>query len=58
MSHPESTLLRPYELIPGGVHHHDENGLREGSKLKEEPPQIRNVHAKEIEIVKSWLGLA
>lgn len=47
------TLLRPFKLIPGGVHHWDENGLADPSQ---EPSEIQRIHAEEVEFVKSWLG--
>ncbi|KAH9057717.1 peptidase S28 [Lactarius vividus] len=48
----DDTLLRPFKIIPGGVHHWDENGLKNSS---EEPEEIRQVHTKTIEFVKVWL---
>jgi hypothetical protein len=54
----KSTLIRPFELINGGVHHWDENGLpAHGASLSEEPEGIRKVHAREVEFVKSWLSI-
>ncbi|KAI0641128.1 peptidase S28 [Trametes meyenii] len=46
------TTLRPFKLIPEGVHHYDENGLADHSA---EPPQIQAIHEQEIEFVKAWL---
>ncbi|KAI0358821.1 peptidase S28 [Trametes cingulata] len=46
------TLLRPFKLIPGGVHHYDENGLADHSA---EPPQIQAIHEQEVAFVKAWL---
>ncbi|KZV66837.1 peptidase S28 [Peniophora sp. CONT] len=46
------TLLRPFKLIPGGVHHWDENGLADPSQ---EPSEIQRIHAEEVAFVKSWL---
>ncbi|KAI0287248.1 serine carboxypeptidase S28-domain-containing protein [Russula brevipes] len=46
------TLLRPFKLIPGGVHHWDENGLGDG---KLEPKEIYQIHEETIEFVKTWL---
>ncbi|KAF8467929.1 peptidase S28 [Russula ochroleuca] len=48
----DDTLLRPFKVIPGGVHHWDENGLREGER---EPKEIREIHEEMIEFVKVWL---
>ncbi|KAH8977627.1 peptidase S28 [Lactarius akahatsu] len=48
----DDTPLRPFKIIPGGVHHWDENGLKNSH---EEPEEIRQVHAKTIEFVKVWL---
>ncbi|KAF8157984.1 peptidase S28 [Crassisporium funariophilum] len=48
----EDTLLRPFKLIPNGVHHYDEYGLK---NLLEEPPEIRKVHAEMITFVVAWL---
>lgn len=46
------TTLRPFKLIPGGVHHWDENGLAESTK---EPAEIQKIHQEEITFVKEWL---
>ncbi|KAI0260905.1 peptidase S28 [Gloeopeniophorella convolvens] len=46
------TLLRPFKVIPGGVHHWDENGLRDGAQ---EPREIRTIHAEIVEFVGAWL---
>ncbi|KAI0656771.1 peptidase S28 [Cubamyces menziesii] len=52
-AHPRpDTTLRPFKLIPGGVHHYDENGLADHSL---EPPQIQAIHQQEVEFVKAWL---
>ncbi|KAN0131018.1 peptidase S28 [Lactarius tabidus] len=48
----DDTLLRPFKIIPGGVHHWDENGLKNTS---EEPEEIRRIHSEMIEFVKVWL---
>ncbi|KDR82923.1 hypothetical protein GALMADRAFT_238593 [Galerina marginata CBS 339.88] len=48
----EDTVLRPFKLIPNGVHHYDEYGL---ANLLEEPPEIRKIHAEMISFVTSWL---
>ncbi|KAH9958391.1 serine carboxypeptidase S28-domain-containing protein [Lactifluus volemus] len=48
----EDTVVRPFKIIPGGVHHWDENGLREGEK---EPKKIRQIHGEIVEFVKAWL---
>ncbi|KAL9118326.1 MAG: hypothetical protein Q9187_005131, partial [Circinaria calcarea] len=40
-------------LIPEAWHHCDENGL---GNTTEEPPRIRKVHEKEIEVVKAWIA--
>ncbi|EEB92453.1 hypothetical protein MPER_09034 [Moniliophthora perniciosa FA553] len=46
------TLLRPFKLIPGAVHHWDENGLE---NLEDEPEEIRKIHEETIEFVMEWL---
>ncbi|KZT12085.1 peptidase S28 [Laetiporus sulphureus 93-53] len=46
------TILRPFKLIPGGVHHYDEYGLRD---ISAEPPEIEQIHLEMIEFVKEWL---
>jgi len=48
----EDTTLRPFKLIPNGVHHYDEYGL---ANLLEEPAEIRKIHAEMISFVNSWL---
>ncbi|KAI0247491.1 peptidase S28 [Lactifluus subvellereus] len=48
----DDTLLRPFKIIPGGIHHWDENGLRVGEK---EPREIRQIHDEMVEFVKAWL---
>ncbi|KAI0030992.1 peptidase S28 [Vararia minispora EC-137] len=47
------TTLRPFKLIPGAVHHWDENGLADPSA---EPPEIAQIHAEEVAFVKTWLA--
>ncbi|KAI8455109.1 extracellular serine carboxypeptidase [Phakopsora pachyrhizi] len=47
-----------YWLIKGGVHHWDENGQNTTLRTEidaEEPPEIKKIHLKEIEWVKSWI---
>ncbi|GBE84978.1 Probable extracellular serine [Sparassis crispa] len=46
------TILRPFKLIPNGVHHYDEYGLR---NIADEPPEIEKVHREMIEFVTAWL---
>jgi hypothetical protein len=36
----------------GGVHHHDQNGLRNPDR---EPLHIQAIHQEEVEFVKTWL---
>ncbi|KAJ7464832.1 serine carboxypeptidase S28-domain-containing protein [Mycena galericulata] len=48
----EDTTLRPFKLIPGGVHHFDEWGLL---NLADEPSQIRKIHEEMIFFVGEWL---
>jgi len=48
----DDTTLRPFKVIPDGVHHYDEYGL---ANLLEEPPEIRKIHAEMIHFVNSWL---
>ena len=38
--------------LSGGVHHWDENGVKNTS---EEPDEIRRIHSEMIEFVKAWL---
>ncbi|KAF8505248.1 serine carboxypeptidase S28-domain-containing protein [Hysterangium stoloniferum] len=46
------TTSRPFKVIPGGVHHWDENGLADPSK---EPADVQKIHAEEVAFVKEWL---
>ncbi|KIM30824.1 hypothetical protein M408DRAFT_327787 [Serendipita vermifera MAFF 305830] len=48
----DDTISRPFKLIPDGVHHHDQNGLR---NPKKEPKHIQRIHHQEVEFVKAWL---
>ncbi|KAH7883989.1 peptidase S28 [Phlebopus sp. FC_14] len=48
----EDTILQPFKLIPGGVHHYDENGLHD---LSAEPPEIQEIHFEIIDFVLKWL---
>lgn len=48
----EDTILRPFKIIPGGVHHWDENGLPD---IEQEPIHIRKIHGEMIEFVLEWL---
>ncbi|KAJ3799815.1 serine carboxypeptidase S28-domain-containing protein [Lentinula aff. detonsa] len=48
----KDTILRPFKVIPNGVHHYDEYGL----KISEnEPPEIRKIHEEMIAFVQAWL---
>ncbi|KAJ7636358.1 peptidase S28 [Roridomyces roridus] len=47
------TALRPFKLIPGAVHHYDENGLADHTL---EPPAIQAIHMQEVEFVQGWLA--
>ncbi|KAI0084544.1 peptidase S28 [Irpex rosettiformis] len=47
------TIVRPFKLLSGTVHHWDENGLVDHS---EEPPVIAAIHSQEVEFVKAWLA--
>ncbi|PIL30738.1 hypothetical protein GSI_06906 [Ganoderma sinense ZZ0214-1] len=51
-SNRTDTTLRPFKLIPTGVHHWDENGLADPSQ---EPAFIQTIHQQEIAFVKAWL---
>ncbi|KAG8220180.1 putative extracellular serine carboxypeptidase S28 [Butyriboletus roseoflavus] len=42
----EDTILQPFKLIPGAVHHYDEYGLR---NVNDEPPEIQQIHREMIE---------
>ncbi|KAF8316052.1 hypothetical protein DL93DRAFT_2193817 [Clavulina sp. PMI_390] len=46
------TISEPFKWIPAGVHHFDENGLKDHTL---EPEQIRRIHREEIAFVKAWL---
>jgi hypothetical protein len=46
------TTLRPFKLIPGAVHHWDENGLADKSA---EPTEIKKIHDEEVAFVLAWL---
>jgi len=48
----EDTILRPFKIIPHGVHHYDEYGLR---NIVDEPPEIRQIHGEMIVFVMEWL---
>ncbi|KAH9987911.1 serine carboxypeptidase S28-domain-containing protein [Russula compacta] len=48
----DDTVLRPFKVIPGGVHHWDENGLKDHER---EPEEIRKIHHEMVEFVKAWL---
>ncbi|KAJ7069481.1 serine carboxypeptidase S28-domain-containing protein [Mycena amicta] len=48
----DDTVLRPFKLIRGGVHHWDEWGLLD---LSEEPYEVRKIHQEMIFFVKEWL---
>ncbi|KAF8585928.1 peptidase S28 [Ramaria rubella] len=48
----DDTILRPFKLIPGAVHHWDENGLVDTA---DEPTEIQAIHEAEIAFVKAWL---
>ncbi|KAK1227719.1 Serine carboxypeptidase S28 [Marasmius sp. AFHP31] len=46
------TIIQPFKLIPGAVHHWDENGL---ANINDEPPEIIKIHTEMIGFVKEWL---
>ncbi|THH30673.1 hypothetical protein EUX98_g3527 [Antrodiella citrinella] len=48
----EDTILRPFKLIPNGVHHYDEFGLK---NIEDEPPEILKIHKEMIHFVQEWL---
>lgn len=50
--YPFSPLKHLFRSLSGGVHHWDENGLRDGER---EPKEIRQIHNEMIEFVKVWL---
>ncbi|KAL9605349.1 MAG: hypothetical protein Q9179_001442 [Wetmoreana sp. 5 TL-2023] len=51
-----STEERPFLLIPGAVHHWDENGLFANETREGLPPEpVREVQRQEVEFVKGWL---
>jgi hypothetical protein len=47
-----SPLKHLFQSPSGGVHHWDENGLRDSER---EPKEIRQIHNEMIEFVKVWL---
>jgi hypothetical protein len=47
-----SSLKHLVQSLSGGVHHWDENGLRDSER---EPKEIRQIHNEMIEFVKAWL---
>ncbi|KAF7768313.1 hypothetical protein Agabi119p4_7556 [Agaricus bisporus var. burnettii] len=49
----DDTILRPFKLIPGAVHHWDENGLAD---VTQEPVVIQDIHAEEVAIIEQWLA--
>jgi len=48
----KDTILRPFKLIPGAVHHWDENGLK---NMADEPAEILKIHGEMIVFVTEWL---
>ena len=46
------SFFAPESSLSGGVHHWDENGLRDSER---EPKEIRQIHEEMIEFVKVWL---
>src|SRR4051794_9908574 len=46
------TISEPFKWIKTGIHHFDENGLKDHTL---EPAHIRQIHREEIEFVKAWL---
>jgi len=53
LSSPQSSYFLKSEIyLLGGVHHWDENGLRDSER---EPKEIRQIHDEMIEFVKAWL---
>ncbi|KAJ3882525.1 serine carboxypeptidase S28-domain-containing protein [Lentinula edodes] len=48
----EDTMLRPFKIIPNGVHHYDEYGLQNPD---DEPPEIRKIHEEMVAFVQHWL---
>ncbi|GAA5950101.1 hypothetical protein JCM21900_004598 [Sporobolomyces salmonicolor] len=50
--HRKDTRKKPFKLIPGGVHHWDENGLVPSSA---EPYEIQQIHRDEVEFVQAWM---
>lgn len=52
--HRPDTLREPFKLIPGGVHHWDQNGSADLERASE-PEAIRRVHEEEVEFVRRWV---
>ena len=52
MSALPSHLLIDGQLGADGVHHYDENGLK---NRKDEPPHIQRIHREIVGFVKAWL---
>ena len=51
-NYPFLDIQTSLSYFPGGVHHWDENGLRDSER---EPKEIRQIHDEMIEFVKVWL---
>jgi hypothetical protein len=51
-----STASEPFEMIAGGVHHWDENGLFSNQTNADMPPQpVADVQKSEIQFVLEWM---
>nr|XP_036581869.1 extracelular serine carboxypeptidase [Colletotrichum truncatum]KAF6790426.1 extracelular serine carboxypeptidase [Colletotrichum truncatum] len=52
----KSTTSEPFLLIPLGVHHWDENSVKDEDVTVDFPPDsIKEVQAQEVEFVKAWM---
>lgn len=51
-----STISEPFLMIPGAVHHWDENGVFKNETTSSFPPEsIKGVQSQEITFVKAWM---
>ncbi|KAJ3952822.1 hypothetical protein N0V92_010736 [Colletotrichum tropicale] len=52
----KSTTSEPFLLIPLGVHHWDENSVKDDDVTPNFPPtSIKEVHAQEVKFVEAWM---
>ncbi|KAF6840564.1 extracelular serine carboxypeptidase [Colletotrichum musicola] len=52
----KSTTSEPFLMIPLGVHHWDENSVKEEDETPDFPPEsIKKAHEQEVEFVTAWM---